>query len=407
VTPTIRTYLLRFKPARTGINTRERLRALCGVLLGLGLTAALSSRFIGPEASALWLMAPMGASAVLLFVVPASPLAQPWSIIGGNVVAAAVGVASAHVIAQPFVAATLACALAIAAMFSLRCLHPPSGAVAMTAVLGGPAIHALGYGFVLTPILLNGVILLGAALLFNTLTGRRYPHSQQAKVENPHLTRDVAPTARLGFTSSDLEEVLKRYNQVLDVSRDDLESILLQTEMRAHQRRLGEVRCADIMSRDVVSVEYGTAIDEAWILLGRHHINAMPVTDSARHVIGIVTRADFLRHADLQVYDEIRARFHRFLQRSGLTHTEKQEVVGQIMQPRVVLAVDTQPIVEMVPLMSDQGIRQVPVIDHMRRLVGMITQTDMIASLFEAGLHAQTGAPGVAPAGAVLVGVPN
>src|SRR5450830_1606221 len=87
------------------------------------------------EAATVWLIAPMGASAVLLFAVPASPLAQPWSIIGGNLVSALVGVSYAKLVAEPALAAALAIALAIACMFALRCIHPPSGAVALTAVL--------------------------------------------------------------------------------------------------------------------------------------------------------------------------------------------------------------------------------------------------------------------------------
>ena len=64
--------------------------------------------------------------------------------------------------------------LAIAAMFTLRCLHPPSGAVALTAVLGGPAVASLGYGFVLWPVALNSVILLSIAVAFNGALRRNY-----------------------------------------------------------------------------------------------------------------------------------------------------------------------------------------------------------------------------------------
>ncbi len=82
------------------------------------------------------LVAPMGASAVLLFAVPSSPLAQPWSILGGNIAAALVGVTTALLITDPFLASAVAIGVAIAAMMTLRCLHPPSGAIALTAVLG-------------------------------------------------------------------------------------------------------------------------------------------------------------------------------------------------------------------------------------------------------------------------------
>ena len=94
---------------------------------------------LGSAANIPLLVAPMGASAVLLFAVPASPLAQPWSIIGGNLVSATVGVACASWIADPVGAGALAVALAICAMFALRCVHPPSGAGERSSVLISPA----------------------------------------------------------------------------------------------------------------------------------------------------------------------------------------------------------------------------------------------------------------------------
>lgn len=94
-------------------------------------------------------IAPMGASAVLLFAVPSSPLAQPCSIPGDNMVSAAIGVICTSSIPDVAIAASTAAALAIGAMFAFRCVHPPSGAVVLMAVLGGPDITALGYRFVL------------------------------------------------------------------------------------------------------------------------------------------------------------------------------------------------------------------------------------------------------------------
>ena len=158
----LRDWAVGFLPAVVAVHWRERLRAGFGALCGIGLTGGLMLWMLGPQGYIPWLVAPMGASAVLLFGVPASPLAQPWSILGGNLVAAVVGVTCATYIASPVVAAAAAVGVAIALMFTVRCVHPPSGAVALTAVLGGPAVHALGYGFVLEPIAVQSVVLLGA-----------------------------------------------------------------------------------------------------------------------------------------------------------------------------------------------------------------------------------------------------
>jgi CBS domain-containing membrane protein len=104
-------------------------------------------------------------------------------------------------------------------------------------------VQAAGFGFVLAPVGLNSVLLLLTALAYNKRMGRRYPHTQQAPQRNVHAPADVPPTARRGFTSDDLNAVLRQQKQVLDISADDLELILLQTPMRAHGRRLGATRC--------------------------------------------------------------------------------------------------------------------------------------------------------------------
>lgn len=382
MTPSPPSWLLSLLPAKTSVNRVELVRSCAGALLGILVTGVVSAQVLGPTAAAAWLMAPMGASAVLLFGVPASPLAQPWAIVGGNLAAALIGVSCSQLIGTPVFAAAAAIFLAIAAMFALHCLHPPSGAVALTAVLGGPQVHAAGYGFVVAPVALNTALLVVVALIYNNLSGRRYPHPQQVAAQHPHHTADVAPSERLGFSSEDLLAVLKDYNQVLDVSTDDLEALFHQTEMRAFRRRFGETLSTHIMSKDVVTVEYGTELAEAWQLMLAYAVHALPVINRARHVIGIVTRSDFLHHADLRDYRSLGTRLRAFLRRTAHTHSDKHEVVGQIMSTPVKTARDTTPIVELVPLMSDVGHHHIPVVDAHQRLVGMVTQSDLVAALY-------------------------
>src|SRR3954468_6919676 len=128
-------YARAWLPGRTAVDMRERLRAVCGAAIGLFVTAVLCRWLAGPLGSAVWLIAPLGASAVLVFAVPASPLAQPWSVIGGNTLSAVVGIACARWIGDPALAASIAVAGAIALMLVTRSLHPPGGAMALFAVL--------------------------------------------------------------------------------------------------------------------------------------------------------------------------------------------------------------------------------------------------------------------------------
>src|SRR5690349_13220636 len=127
-----------FHPILAGATLRDRLLACLGALVSIALTGLLCGALFGEGSHLPLIVAPMGASAVLLFAVPASPLAQPWSIIGGNTISAIMGYLVAQFIADPIVAAGAAVALAIAVMSFTRCLHPPGRAAALTAALGGP-----------------------------------------------------------------------------------------------------------------------------------------------------------------------------------------------------------------------------------------------------------------------------
>ncbi|NCU12192.1 MAG: HPP family protein, partial [Sphingomonadaceae bacterium] len=101
----------------------EWLRGALGGLVGLGLAAAVSHWLIGDNAALPWLIAPMGASTVLLFAIPASPFAQPWPVLGGHLVAGAIALLLAGQIADPALAVGIAVAAAIAGMSLLGCLH--------------------------------------------------------------------------------------------------------------------------------------------------------------------------------------------------------------------------------------------------------------------------------------------
>ncbi len=364
-------WLHAFLPAPMQVDRRERLRACVGAAAGV-LLAALVSRGLAAPAAGAWLVASLGASAVLVFAVPASPLAQPWSVVGGNTLSALMGVACAAFVADPAVAAALAVGLAIGLMFSLRCLHPPGSATALAAVLA----HQTSWHFAAYPVLVNSLLLVAVGVAYNSLTGRRYPHRPAAA--------PAAAAAVSRFSAADLDAALAHYNQVLDVSRDDLEALLHEAEAAAYQRNLGSLRCRDIMVTEVVSVAYGTPLDEAWALLRGRNVKALPVIDRAGRIGGIVTLADFLRHAGLDRRSGLGERLRGFVRRTDTVHTDKPEAVGQIMTRQVRVASADRPLIELVPLFSEAGHHHIPVIDEGQRLVGMLTQTDLVRALARA-----------------------
>ena len=380
------TWIKYFSPAHMNVNKIERLRSCFGMLAGLLMTGISTQLMLGSLTNVPMLIAPLGASAVLLFGVPASPLAQPWAAIAGNVISALVGVTCAHFLGSSITSAAIASSLAVATMFTLRCLHPPGGAVALTAVLGGPVIIGLGYHFVLYPVLINSLLLIAFALLYNNLTGRSYPSISQPDHHSSHGTKDTRSIDRLGFNPSDLDAVLQKYNQVLDVSRDDLENLFMQTEMHAYRRRFGEITCGDVMSKDIITAEFGTSLEDAWTLLRQHRIKALPIVDIARRVIGIVTLVDFMKNANLDIYETFDGKMRQLIRRTRGVESNKPEVAGQIMTKSVRTARQDFHIVELVPLLSDLGLHHIPIVDNEDKLVGMVTQSDLIAALYRGRL---------------------
>jgi CBS domain-containing membrane protein len=360
-------WLRGFIPAAIPAGRRERLRACLGAGVGLLIAQWLSYLTLGDAGP--WFVAPMGASAVLLFAVPSSPLAQPWSIIGGNVSAALIGIACYRHIGNPVLAVAVAEALAIGTMFALRCLHPPSGAVALTTVLGDPAIHAAGYRFALWPVGLNSGLLLLAALLYNNLGGRRYPHPV-AQPANPHLTADPLPSERVGFSRADLDRALAEHEELLDVSKGDLEELFLHAEAHAYRRHFGRIRCVHLMSRDVITVRAGQSPATAWRLLSQHRFKALPVVDEEGQLCGIVSQGDFLAFA-----------------KPGNPGNTWPLRVEQMMTRNVRAARPEQAVSELVPLFSDGGFHHLPVLDAQKHVIGMVTQSDLVAALYRARLE--------------------
>lgn len=203
------------------------LRGATGAGLAVGVAALVTWTLLGDSPAMPWLVAPVGASAVLVFALPASPLAQPWPVIGGNVISIAVGLACAHFIPVPMLAAALALAGAIAVMGLARCLHPPGGACALLGALGGPAITAHGPLGLLLPLGLNLIALLVVAWAYNNATGHSWPHSPPPP----------APPRWAGsYAEADLDAVLEEWDEVLDVSREDLNALFQAVERRAEQR---------------------------------------------------------------------------------------------------------------------------------------------------------------------------
>lgn len=263
---------------------REKLIAATGALVAIAATMTVSLHAVGMQGAAL-LVASMGASAVLLFAVPHGALSQPWALVGGHLVSALIGVSCAMLVSDPFIAGPLAVALAIFAMHHLRCIHPPGGATALAAVVGGAEVHALGYQFVLTPVLLNVAIMLLVAVVVNyPFPWRRYPAG---------LKPASRPAAPAKLNHADFSYALREIGSYLDVTEDDLANIYRLA--RKHATRVSDDEEALVPGNYFSNGEFGDRLSVRKVIeLDGYTVNYLITAGDGEGDEGTASCADFM-----------------------------------------------------------------------------------------------------------------
>lgn len=351
-----------FIPAAPTATPREWLRAALGVALIMLATLAGGFWLFG-AALTLHLAGPAVASAVLLFAAPSSPFAQPWPILGGNLIAALAGAALGLSGLAMLPAAVLAICIAFAGQLALRCLHPPACALALLIASSAEPGYAVLY-----PVACNALLLVLVGLLYNNLSGHPYPKSRPPQ-ENRHHTLDPLPSERMSFSAADVERALEEFGEYVDVTRDDLYWLIKQTEKHALRRSMGRISAAQIMSRDLYWSTPEALIEQAWETLREHRLRSLPVLDGdSRKLLGIVTQVDLLEHLRPAA--------------STFRGSRRGTRLRSIMSAPVMSVRPDAHMVDLVFLLSDRGLHCLPVVDAQERLVGMITQTDLIAALY-------------------------
>ena len=219
------------------VSAGEQIVATVGGAVGITLIAFISFEVTGASGAALIVPA-MGASAVLVFAIPHGKLSQPWPLFGGSLISALIGVACYKLVPNSAVAAGLAVGLAIGSMHIFRCIHPPGGATALVAVVGGPVIHDLGYGYVLIPVLLNVLIIFVTAIVFNAFfPWRRYPASIMMRFTDQSPNAPVAGNHQL-VDREIIKEAIGGMDLVMDVSVDDLQRLVQRSLDHAANQHL-------------------------------------------------------------------------------------------------------------------------------------------------------------------------
>lgn len=211
--------------------------AACAAILGLSCATNVLFPILIFEPI---ILASMGASTFLLFVVPHSPLAQPWPLMAGHITAGFIGVASYHLIPDTTLALAVAVSLSVMVMYLLNCMHPPAAATAMIAIIGGEQIISLSWSFAYITVIANVLVLLALTLLLNNLIpGRRYPLNHQ---HHPHH-RTFQNNKTLQYRSlreEDFKWALSQMDTYIDVTEEDL--VDLYEFALEHAQKRGDLR---------------------------------------------------------------------------------------------------------------------------------------------------------------------
>ena len=352
----------------------ERIRSAIGVALGVAAVFCVTLTVFEHQYA---MLAAIGASAVIVFCIPQSPMAQPWSVIGAYLIAAGVALLIFQVAPQSLIGLGIVITIVVLIMMSAKCLHPPAGAVTIYVFNQNP-VSFEGVVLVLASVLISaGSLLMAAIVINNYVLGRRYPQCQIEPVKNPHKTNDQLPTHRTGISHEDLDYALKKHGAFVDVQENELIDLYETAIDHAFSRKMN-ARCGDIMARDVVFIRPTATLDDAWRLLHQHKIKALPVIDHQRYIIGIITIADFLKDIAVRSKDPVPALEVLVLDTANDSRTVDQIMTTPVYTERVDTTVD-----ELIRKLSDWGMHHVPIVDASQQLVGMVTQSDLIASMYQ------------------------
>ena len=338
----------------TAPSGHEALRAAVGAGLGLliceGLLWLLTP---GAGFGQMLLIAPFGASAFLIFAVPNSPLAQPWSVVCGNALAAVTAIGVVALLPDPRLAAPIAVTLAILGMAATRAFHPPAGAVALATVLAAGEPGFPGLTFAALPVTAGSVVLVAAGIVWNFATGRNYPFRQPGRA-TPHGRADAPADRRPGLGAQDLAALLDRLRMAPNIGIGDLGRILSAAETEVAAHHLHGLTAADVMSRDLVTVAPGTGLVTLAQLFRDHRFKTLPVAKAGIYR-GLVDQSALLGLTD-----------------PGLTAAALSATVDTL-PPSASAA-------ELMDLLADGRQQAVPITDG-PRLLGLVTRSDLIALL--------------------------
>lgn len=355
----------------------ERIKSAVGTALGVAAVLCVTYLLFEHQYA---MLAAVGASAVIMFAIPHSPMAQPWSVIGGYFIAVSIGLLALYTMMPPIVGIAVAIVLVVLMTMTFKCLHPPAGAIVIFVFNQNPVDFPASLTVVSSVMVAALLLVMLATLLNNLGLGRKYPQCLTEPIKNLHRTRDELPTIRTGVTHEDLDYALKKHGTYVDIQENELINLYESAIDHAFSRKMNTL-CGDIMARDIIAIDEAASLDDAWGLLHKHKIMALPVINKQRHVIGIITIADFLKDVASQS-THYRVGLEQLMAGSENSVADTRPVSQIMTQPVITEQMDA-PVSVLIKKLSDWGMHHVPIVNAQQELVGMITQSDLIGSMYQ------------------------
>ncbi len=252
-----------------------------GSAISISTIGYVSFLFTGFQ-GALAILPSMGAATILLFVLPHGALSQPWALFAGNFLSAIVGVACAGLIENVFLASGIAVGLAILVMHLCRCMHPPGGATALAAVIGGEGVKQLDYSYVITPTLINCLIIFAVAFFFNNIFAwRRYPLSLMRFQAGIPVQRTHEKNHSIDLTY--IRQARESLGTLLDVNDEQIKQIIDRANqlMTTEQTSNFDLELGAFYTNGAAGMQWSVrqVIDEAPHANPHHHIVIYRVVD--------------------------------------------------------------------------------------------------------------------------------
>ncbi|MDF1621005.1 HPP family protein [Pseudothioclava nitratireducens] len=384
LTPTLRRQIGRFGPQMGRRRWIDILRAASGAGIGILITTLIVATLPHSEAAGIYLVSSFASTAVLLFVLPNSPLAQPWSALVGMMVSALVPIAVLSVVPPPW-ADGLAVAGAIMAMMALRALHPPAAGIALLAVLEFEADNPLDFSFALMPVAALTAVLIVFAMLWNRLFGIPYPSRPLLAGQAPGAS---LPGNRTPLTEDDLDKLLLEFQASANLGAADLARLVAAAEHRGAEALMQHTTVGDIMSANPISVPPEAPLSEIVRKMEATGVKNLTVTDSEGRFLGVVdqTRAMARLASDLE---KLRRPFR-------LRAAPPEAEARALMNPDVRPVSRATPVWTLIERLSAHDARIIPVIEA-GRLVGVASRRDLVRLFLEHAPKPESAPPSEPP----------